>query len=424
MLVSMRYPLFGLMLIIFLVFNVFPERFFPEFPFFGGKLKIYDLLLLYMTTIVTAAAVIKNQSIRGSLGPAFWPLLYVISFVAVSAVYGRMFLHNVDAISEARNHIGWLIIPLAVLCVDTPQKLKIFIRVILSSGLIIAVYVVIQSLFQIQIMGGRVEALDLRGNQDVTRSTAGGGVYLIVFSLFYFFTMAQARRVSLWVALIVSIILVAGLAVTFGRGVWVATALGLMVASILYQGVKGGAVTAMLGALLLAVVLFGMTLVSPRTAEALVDRVMGIGTEISTGGSFHHRTIENSEAIKSITRKPILGVGIGGEYKQVVSSVGAFDIETRYIHNAYLYFPLKMGILAFGIPFAFMTAFVSVFRTGKWFSSLSLRDRALPAATAGAFLVPMVTSFTQPEWTSMQGIVVISLLFITAWLTKRLGQES
>ncbi|OZA24380.1 MAG: hypothetical protein B7X93_11440, partial [Hydrogenophilales bacterium 17-61-9] len=307
-----RYPLFGLILTMFFLFNVIPERFIPQIPFVGGKLKIHDLLIIFLSGVVFFRYLVQRQSIRDLLGPAFWPLIYVLACIALGTVYGRLVLHQEFAISEARNHIGWLIMPLLALCVDTPQRFKILLRALLFAAIVIAIYVVIQSTFDINIMGGRVEMLDVRENADVTRSTAGGGVYLIIFALLYFLGMAQTRRMTWWLVLPVVVVLLAGLAVTFGRGVWVATAAGLLVASFLQRGFLHGVVVAVAGTILLSVLLAGVSLVNPRVVEVMVDRATGIKEEIKSGGSFHDRQIENAAAIKMIQTKPWFGTGLGG----------------------------------------------------------------------------------------------------------------
>lgn len=425
--VAGRYPLFGLILAMFFLFNVIPEHFIPQIPFVGGKLKIHDLLLIYLTVVVFFRYLVLRQPLRSFLGPSFWPLVYVLTCVALGAVYGSLYLHQEFALSEARSHIGWLTIPLLALCVDTPQRFKILLRAILFAGIVIAIYVVTQSAFDINIMGGRVEVLDVRENADITRSTAGGGVYLIIFALLYFLGMAQTRRMSWWLVLLISTVLLAGLAVTFGRGVWVAGAAALLLASFLQRGFLHSAVVAIAGTIFLSVLLAGASMVIPRMVQVMVDRATGISNEIARGGSFHARKIENDAAIKMIQAKPLLGTGFGGAYKPVVKSPYVFvpaeiqEAESRYIHNSFLYYPLKFGLFASAVPFAFMLAFVSIYK--GWFARLSVRGRTVPAAIAGAFLAIMLTSYTQPEWAAPQGIVAICLLFMLVWLFRRLNIE-
>ena len=50
-------------------------------------------------------------------------------------------------------------------------------------------------------------------------------------------------------------------------------------------------------------------------------------------------------ALEAIARNPLLGIGFNGVYKKSISTRGHFAGEEIYIHNAYLYFVLKMGML-------------------------------------------------------------------------------
>jgi O-antigen ligase len=362
---------------------------------------------------------IRKLPITAALGPSFWPFVYVVSCVAISTIYGRVFLGHQFAISEARNQIVWLLIPLMAIYVDSPKRFQLLLRATLFAAIVISIYLVTQSVFNIDIMGNRVESLDNRGNQDVIRSTAGGGVYLIAFATMYFLGMGISRRIPLLLVFMSVLVLVAGLAVTFGRGVWVATACGLLLASVLNRGFIGGIKTSIVGGVILMLFLAGTVVVKPRVAEALVDRVTGLATEFERGASFGDRLTENADAIKAIRNHPLLGVGMGGEY---VVTVRTFDVDGRYIHNSYLFFPLKMGMIAAAVPFTFMLFFIGIYR--GWFAKLSVQSRTVPAAIAGAFFVPMVTSVTQPEWAAPQGIAAISLLFMLAWLYRRLNIAS
>ena len=151
-------------------------------------------------------------------------------------------------------------------------------------------------------------------------------------------------------------------------------------------------------------------------AEAALERFTGIGAEFRAGESFGWRLRENDAALARIERHLFTGVGIGGEYKQT----GSLDQETTYIHNGYLYFPLKMGIFAAFIPFAFIVAFVITVRQAG-VRHQKTGDPAFVAALCGAFSVPVMTSGTQPEWTAPQGIAAYAILIGLALLYRSFG---
>jgi len=215
-----------------------------------------------------------------------------------------------------------------------------------------------------------------------------------VFALFVFLNrLAEAPRQFWWLLPAIGLMLL-GLAVQFGRGVWVATAAGLLVSAFMHRGWVGAARVLLIGGLALATLVAGLSLLRPRMVDALEERALGIVPELRAGGSFHWRVVENNEALRRIAERPLTGVGIGGDYKRTISSSGSFAVETRYIHNSYLYFPLKMGVLASLVPVAFILAFMLTAR--RVHRLQDARDRGLLAALCGSFVVPVLTSGTQP----------------------------
>jgi O-antigen ligase len=257
-------------------------------------------------------------------------------------------------------------------------------------------------------MSFRVEELDSANNKDITRSIAGGGTYIIIFSLYFLVNRLLEKRTSIFLTMPIVFMFLIALAVTYGRGVWLATGVGFIISAYLFRGMRGAVLVSMLGALFIIILYGSFSVVKPRIADAIYERASGFFTEVDHGDSLGWRKMENRLAITSIENNPFLGVGLGGEYKLTMSSRGSFLNETRYIHNGYLYYPLKMGLIAAFIPFALIYGFVRTYRESR--TSPLIDDRALLAATGGAFCVPVITSFTQPEWANISGIAAFSVL--------------
>jgi hypothetical protein len=417
-------PFAGAVVVVVLLFEIVPGFLQPRFPFLGGRLQMSDILLMLLVVVVLWRYTLMGKSVLQPLRPAVWPLAYLAACLTSSVVYVTYFSPNAALLSEGRAFIVWLLLPLLVLTADTPKRVHRLVLAAALTGLTIAVVVTIQSLFEVRIMSNaRVEYLDGGPNRDVVRSIAGGGVYLMAFALFLLLNRAFDRRLSWWLALPALLLPIAGLAVQFGRGVWVASAIGLLVSALVHRGVVGLLRTSIAMFLAAAVLLSIAAISSPRLAEAVIERATGMLYEVRFGGSFHWRQVENREALDKIERQPLTGVGIGGEYKDTISTEGSFAIETTYIHNGYLYFPLKMGIFAAFVPYVFIAAFaltiLQVVR--RWGLGA---DRGLVAALCGAFTVPVVTSWTQPEWVSPQGIGAFCVFFAIALALRNQGPMS
>jgi hypothetical protein len=420
-LLSAGAPWLGLVFALALLFEIIPKAFVPQLPLVGGRLQGYDVLLLYLAALYALRLALAGRlDAWREVGPFRWALLYLAVAGAVSLVYARFVVGNEFALAEARVHIAWLVLPLALAFFGGAAGVKRMSTAVLVFGCIVALYASVQSLFDLRIMtDARVESLDV-ANADVTRSIAGGGVYLIVFALFVFLNRLAERPRHFWWLLPAIALTLLGLAVQFGRGVWVATAAGLLLSAFMHRGWVGAGRVLLIGGLALAALVAGLSVVRPRMVDALEERAMGIVPELRAGGSFHWRVVENNEALQRIAEKPLTGVGIGGDYKRTISSSGSFAVETRYIHNAYLYFPLKMGVLASLIPLAFIIAFGLTVR--RILHQRPDVDRGLLAALCGAFLVPVLTSGTQPEWVSPRGIAALALFMAMALMLLRSPQ--
>lgn len=420
-LLAFAFPYQGLLLTMLLVFNAIPyRRLFPKLPVGGGGLEIYDLLILLLLVSVLFRCVIRKTSIKAQLGSLFVPLAYVVACVVISIVYVKMFSPNPFVLTEARQYIGYMLLPIAAISIDTPSKYRWFINTLLGVGVIVAGIMLFQSFTDINVIGGRVEELD-RFNPDVTRSTVGGTIYIMTFSIYFLLGAATGRRLSWWICAPLVMVLLGGLLVTFGRGVWFGGVVGLVVATYLYRGAAAAVLVPLAAALLTGAAIGIMSMSNERIGVAIVDRALGISREFESGNSYYYRRTEAIEALRSIARKPFMGVGLGGDYKVTVTTNNTFQDEKRYIHNSYLLLPLKMGLHAGLIPVLFIFAAAGLVR--RAISVSSRRFRHIVAAASGAFVVPVITSVTQPEWGTLAGIAAICSLLLVLLLYLRFGAQ-
>lgn len=380
-----------------LVFQAIPGRFVPPV----GSFRVHELIIMYLALVVVLRALWTREPLLAPSRPFLWALLYLAACVVASAVYARFFARNQFLITELRGFVMWLVLPLLAFCIRTPGQRQALVAFLVGTGVVVGAYTVAQSVLGVWLLNDRVEALDVT-NLDVTRSLAGATTYLMVFTVFWAVNRATVRARGWWLALALALVAGGGIAVSFGRGVWLAMAAGFLVATFLNRGLRGMLVSALVGALAVLLVLLTLSVAQPRLAEAVVERATGTGLELRSGGSFRWRLTEIHEAMKAIAERPFTGVGIGGDYKQHVSAIGGFRNETRYIHNAYVGYMVKMGVHAL----LFQIAFVALFAGLAWRlrREVAEADRPAYAALVGAFCVPVITSFTQPEWFTNPGV--------------------
>ncbi|GAB2886775.1 hypothetical protein GCM10027046_13860 [Uliginosibacterium flavum] len=406
LIVTLRWPLASMFLFFSLVFEAIPARFIPGL----GSFRVYELLLILLFVHLWFDALWRSEPFWKPLGQFRVPLLYLVFCLSMSVLYVKFYAPNPNLLTELRGFVCWLSLPILCLLIRTRREHHWLVVLAISVGLIVAMYAVIQSFTGVSILSSRLEMLDVR-NSDVTRSIAGGGIYLMVFGLIWAVMrwMDFVPRQSLG-NLAVAAIAAAGIAVSFGRGVWLAAVVGLLFASWLNRGARGFFSAIFAGSLIVVVALAGLSVVKPRTALAIVDRALGVKTEIEQGGSYGWRALENRQAFAVLARKPLTGVGLGGHYKDRGTLAGGFENETRYIHNAYVGYMVKMGVHA--VLFQVLMVFVFGAMLVRLRKRIKSADRPVFCAAAGTFVVPAITSYTQPEWITAQGIVVFCTMSV------------
>jgi O-antigen ligase len=146
----------------------------------------------------------------------------------------------------------------------------------------------------------------------------------------------------------------------------------------------------------------------PNTLGAIYDRLSSYGTEITSGESLEWRYVENNYALSHIYRNPMVGVGLGGDYKPAYRPE-VFEGEHRYLHNGYLYLMLKLGVLSL-VPLAWL--YWVIYRRGHFLlrSEMSDRHRAVTAACLVVISIPLITSLTRPEWMTEGSIATLATL--------------
>lgn len=415
-------PQIGVILILMLIFEVVPTEFQPKLPIGGGGLTIPDLFILYLAGILGLRALWQGEHPIKEIGAVRWPMYYLYAGVASSLFYVKYFAPNTIAMAEARVQIAWLIIPLIVLSFASLKSFRTLLNWTMVIAAIISIYVVVQSLLGIQIIGTAEEMAGTL-NEEVIRVHSGAGIYLVFFTLYLLLSRCTDGRLSVIKAFPMLTLLLVCIALTFGRGIWMASALGLLLSAFLHRGLAGLVKTALIGGFFVALMLSALYVVRPATTMAIVDRATGIGKEVEKGGSFGWRKQENHYAWIAIKKHPFTGVGLGGQYKQTISAAGHFEGETSYIHNGYLNFPLKMGLWTSFIPLAFIVAFIlTLLQAVRREQASSGRvDRSFIGALCGAFLVPVITAYTQSEWQHPGGIAAFSVFFGLALLYRRYG---
>lgn len=141
---------------------------------------------------------------------------------------------------------------------------------------------------------------------------------------------------------------------------------------------------------------------------------MSVADEGRKGSSIGFRFDENRQAIDTIKKSPILGIGIGGEYKRAFRQSeigGGFDIETSFIHNAYLSLWLKLGVAGLLFPLLLAGCLYAEMKAIRKASGTSF-DSLSPCAALATIAMMSVESFTSPDWSQQAHISAAAVMLV------------
>lgn len=421
-------PEWAVALTIAAFFGLFPEMLLPRLPFLGGTLAAEDLAVMTLLLVLVVRHMGKITARLSFLRAYLFPFLLLSAAVVVS-VYVALGTHSAprkDVLNEARPFVAWLILPICALAIDTPKHLRRFLWLLLFLGLLLSCGVIFQSVTGMQILSkGQFLQLGTLGerHRDVLRSTTPG---MFLIGALLIFLIASHAIIGLrrpWLGLLAGTVLSGGLLVGFGRGIWVSVFLGLAIVA----GLSWNLRYARLMILVAVAGSLGVTvglMVKPESVQVIVERLLSIGTEIQVGESYGRRKTENEYAWKHIVNSPMLGVGLGGEYKPPSAQSIAWPGETRYIHNTYVNVATKMGVPALLALVALVTTMLV--RGWTTIRIASSADRPIAVASFWTIMAAaVVTSLTQPNLISPGGAVSLAVaVFLTECVRARVQTKT
>ena len=201
---------------------------------------------------------------------------------------------------------------------------------------------------------------------------AGGGLrilapLILLIAIFIVITVCYAyftdNRKHRNLALAQSFFLIIGFLLTYTRSAWVTVTIALFIVLgyMAYQNQKKAATLLLLGSPLIvsAMIFFFAVPTSAYSTIPLIGNVLERGVtifeaeETTESDSLQWRFYENNEALRSIRERPIFGVGLGNQYREITIIQGEAagtrttdDITrlTRYVHNSFLSMAVKMGV--------------------------------------------------------------------------------
>ena len=409
-------PEYGLTACIALVCGLIHPALVPRIAVLGGSLAAADATL----AMLAVYAVWEIAAHRGVVKPVSAPLAgtrmltAAASFFAATLVVSiavSLLLRDIPkawALGEIRALLYVLMLPIAVVILRQQKRQDRFVVSIVVLGCLFSVGQILQGIFNIPVFGDTgISALETLGRQESATTRANTlGLNVIIFSLLLTVGAYALDIVRKPTFLGVAALLLVGIVLTYGRTTFAAVLISLTMLAWWLNPRK----IPQLAILMVVFIAFGSALAiywKPDSFAAVVYRLTSVGEEINYGYSAQWRYREFDAMLPHIQEHPLLGIGLGADYKGTSGSSLRPELN-RYMHNAYVSMAGKMGLPALMF---FLLSMVAIFSIGRRLaqSDFFLWPRLVGAAGAAMMIRFFIASVTEPHFMSDYGIVVIAV---------------
>jgi O-antigen ligase len=427
-------PHFVLVLLLMLSSTLIDARSMPYL--FGFSLVEWCLMFLLGLVVLSGlSSRAKDAFVRT---PLDWPILLfsVASFISVfNAVNNLGTIHSFRTY-EFRALLGYLVFFAVTNLIRTRRQLMTLVGAMFVMATVVATFINAQQVIgpEISIIPGQTQVYtaDALGQRldGVARVSIPGAIIVFVMLLPAFVLHATPAYLKgrKWLSLIPVLFLPPGIAFTFDRNMWIGIMLGGVAFIPISRFESRRFVSLVLTLVLLAALLTSVLNVYFPRADTIVQGLSArfdslfAGDELVYDSSTQGRLQENQAAIPKIKEYPVLGVGPGGEYR-------APDWNTRntahahFIHNAYVYLLLDLGILGF-LPFVWFSLAFLIRGISAWHTS---RDPILRGIVMGftlSYVALLVASVAAPWFVTHVGIPLVGVMLGINEVAIRLEQQS
>jgi O-antigen ligase len=418
--IILRRPELGILIIVVLTSSIVFEESLPLVPIGVGSLHISDVLLLFMLGTL-GYRYFTDKSFTFVKSPVNTPLLLFVAASLLSATisvthYGADF----NDIARLFRFISYYLLFFLITNLITEKgQVRFLIKALFAIAAVVAATMVLQAIIgdSIQLMPGRIESAATFSNEFETLRILPPGqtlVFVTFITSICALVFVQDKPVLFSGSFCLVLLLGMGIILTFNRSYWVAGILAVMILLMMTATENKIRLVALLTVVLISagsiLAMFGGTEGKlGATVDAVSERFSSLfaGSELEKSGPVRDRRIENEYAVEQIKRHPLLGIGLGNDYRPQI--YGPDDKLNYYVHNAYLWLLTDLGIVGFLFYFWFYLRFlISTARNWKRIS-----DNFLKSVVAGfmiSAIVILLMALVIPLFMEWFSIVVIAVM--------------
>jgi O-antigen ligase len=396
-------------------------------PLAGGNAKVTDLLLAATLASWLAGRVLRPDRYRLPSTTTVVLLLGVLALalIGLATAHGRGSPLKLGLL-ELRPLLSYLLVFPLVSGIRSARDFRLGLGAVLLAAATSAVVTIVRY---------------VQGAGDL--ATFSDGAFRITDTVFLYQLLgliwcavglaysssARIRRVLL----VLMVLQLAGLFVTFQRGAWIAAIIAAPVVYLLLpRRRRRRLVSWSLPVVVIAAV--GIVAVNSLSEKGVSDPLAAGLRRLSSLGSYQrdvssrYRVAEWTRAAEEIQAQPIGGIGLGSSITFVNPmyspeyDTNGFTFSTYYIHNSYVWFALKLGVIGALLFFALIVrAFVMALRSYR-----TPRGPTLHAIAVGvlASLVALgVLAASGPHFNDDNATPAVAALIALAEVT-RLGFQA
>jgi O-antigen ligase len=429
-LLTMRWPEFGILCLVALMSGLVSLTSLPLLHLGPVSLNISDIILMLLLALVFLRATTQRGFVLfGS--PLTLPLLLFIGAIFFSALTA-IFIYNVNANAVLRTvrMLGLWILFLPTLLLVRDEK---SLRRLLIGMLILTFILLIGILFPNRFapllpIEERDAATGAETYSGITRVYFAGDMILYAMIPIMVASLATIKKGNpLWRIIFLGFLLFWAYRTLF-RNYWL-TLLVVCILLVLFLSPQERTrllkrmTWTVVASLLIAIV---FTVTQPHQVEKIAyvisDRVGSLLKEpLKTEGSLQWRMIETYYALRQIKHHPVFGIGLANHYRPPMESEGEMysNWTYKYIENGYLYILVMMGFVGF-IPFLWLCAayLLRILRHHHEIKEESLR--AVYLGLGAAFLGMLVCNFVIPAFVFGSRLIFFPLAMAISEIILRL----
>jgi O-antigen ligase len=438
-------PYFMILLILAMSSTIIEDA---RLPRYRGFTTIEMCVVVLLGLVVTNALSSRRKEDGFVRTPLDWPifLFFVASTVSLFNVRFNLFYarYHEETIGITANPIWRTLLTYMIFFAVTN-----FIRtrrqlMTLVGGMFVLATIVAALMIAQQAVGSTFSIIP--GRESVEDATALGQtlvgatrvaipgsaiVYVMLLPALILHATPEYLETRKWMSWIPVVLFPLAILFTFTRGLWIGAVLAsaIYIITARFQGTNF--------ILLVVVLVVAASLLLPllnaylprvdTVLEALSLRALSLisGDELTYDSSTQWRLRENELALAMFQKYPILGIGPYGRYRAPWSEIDIYYnyARCRYIHNAYLYLLVDLGIVGF-LPFLWFSI-VSLLR--GFFSWRTIQDPVLRSLTIGfavSYIAVLVCSATSPRLVRGNYVPLIGVMLGINEVIIRLNRRS